>query len=68
VRDLDDTQPSRSDYMQNYNVGVKGPPRVLLWGVILFALFIVVGVAGVFALLRFIVTRSEIRGVDVVGD
>ncbi len=46
MRDLDDTQPSRSYYMQNYNVGVKGPPRLLLWGVILFALLTVAGVAG----------------------
>lgn len=46
MRDLDETQPSRSYYLQNHNVGPKGPPRILLWGVILFALFIVAGVGG----------------------
>ena len=46
MRDLDDTQPSRSYYLQSYNVGVNGPPKLLLWGVILFALLIVVGIAG----------------------
>ena len=46
MRDLDDTQPSRSYYLQSYNVGVKGPPKLLLWGVILFALLVVVGIAG----------------------
>lgn len=46
MRDLDDTQPSRSYYLQDYNLGVRGPPKLLLWSVILFALLIVVGVGG----------------------
>ena len=47
MRQLDDTQPSRSYFRQSYDVGVKGPPKLLLWGVILFLMLVILGVAGV---------------------
>ncbi len=59
MRDLDDTQPSRSYYLQDYNVGVKGPPKLLLWGVILFALLIVVGVGGVIVGFREVLQPAQ---------
>ena len=59
MRDLDDTQPSRSYYLQNYNVGVKGPPKLLLWGIILFALLIVVGVGGVIVGFREVLQPAQ---------
>ncbi len=46
MRDLDDTRPSRSYYLHNHNADLKGPPKLLLWGLILFTLLIVAGVAG----------------------
>ncbi len=46
MRDLDDTRPSRSYYLHNHNADLKGPPKLLLWGFILFTLLIVAGVAG----------------------
>ena len=47
MRQLDDTQPSRSYFRQSYDVGIKGPPKLLLWGVILFLMLVILGVAGV---------------------
>ncbi len=46
MRDLDETQPSRSYYLHTHNADLKGPPKLLLWSLILFALLIVGGVAG----------------------
>ncbi len=46
MRDLDDTRPSRSFYLHNHNADLKGPPKPLLWGLILFTLLIAAGVAG----------------------
>ncbi len=47
MRQLDDTQPSRSYFRQSYDVGIKGPPKLLLWGVILFLMLVILGVASV---------------------
>ena len=47
MRDLHDTQPSRSYYLKERNDGVRAPPKLLFWGVILFFFLIVVGLAGV---------------------
>ena len=47
VRDLHDTQPSRSYYRPtHYSEGLRAPPRILLWGVILFFLLFLLGIFG----------------------
>ena len=46
VRDLHDTQPSRSYYRPTYSEGLRAPPRILLWGVILFFLLFLLGFFG----------------------
>lgn len=47
MRELHDTQPSRSYYLNSRNDGLRAPPKLLFWGVILFFFLIVVGFAGV---------------------
>lgn len=65
MRDINDTQPSRSYYLQDYNVGVKGPPRLLLWGVILFALLIIAGVGGlIFGFREILQPAQQQRVID----
>lgn len=59
MRDLDETQPSRSYYLQNHSGGVKGPPRLLLWGVILFALLTIFGAAGAIVGFREILQPAQ---------
>lgn len=43
---LQDTQPSRSQYLQSRSDGLQAPPKLLFWGVILFFLLILLGLAG----------------------
>ncbi len=45
--ELHDTQPSPSVYLRRHDSGLRGPPRLLFWGVILFFLMIVLGIAAV---------------------
>ena len=45
MRDLHDTQPSRSFYLKARDDGLRAPPKLLFWGVILFFLAIVVALA-----------------------
>ncbi len=45
--DLHDTQPSRSHYFQRRDSGVQAPPKLLFWGVIIFFVLVVLGIAGV---------------------
>lgn len=44
MRDLHDTQPGRSYYRPTYSDGLRAPPRILLWGVILCFLLFLLGV------------------------
>ena len=44
MRDLHDTQPGRSYYRPTYRDGLRAPPRILLWGVILCFLLFLLGV------------------------
>lgn len=46
MRDLHDTQPSRSYYRSTYSQGLRAPPRILLWGVILCFLLFLFGLFG----------------------
>ncbi len=44
---LHDTQPSKSlTYRRHYESGLRRPPRLLFWGVILFFFLVVFGIAG----------------------
>ncbi len=45
LRNLHDTQPSRSYYLKRHD-GLRAPPKLLFWGVMLFLLLVVFGVAG----------------------
>ena len=47
MRDLNDTQPSRSVYLRSHDEGLKAPPKLLFWGVIVFFLLVIIGTAGV---------------------
>ena len=47
MRDLHDTQPSRSYYLNSRNDGLRAPPKLLFWGMILFFFLIVLGIAGI---------------------
>ena len=47
LRDLHDTQPSRSYYIQVRDDGLRSPPKLLFWGLILFFLLVVCGTVGV---------------------
>ena len=44
MRDLHDTQPGRSYYRPTYSDGLRAPPRILLWGVVLCFLLFLLGV------------------------
>ena len=46
MRDLHDTQPSRSYYRPSYRDGLKAPPRLLFWGVLLCFLLFLFGIFG----------------------
>lgn len=45
MRNLHDTQPSRSYYLKSRD-GLRAPPKLLFWGVMLFFLLVVFGAAG----------------------
>ncbi len=47
MRDLNDTQPSQSYYPPRREPGLSAPPRLLFWGVILFFILVVAGMAAV---------------------
>ena len=47
MRDLNDTQPSRSYHPPLREPGLSAPPRLLLWGVLLFFILFVAGIAAV---------------------
>ncbi|MCY4019829.1 MAG: tetratricopeptide repeat protein [Chloroflexi bacterium] len=59
MRDLDETQPSRSYYLQDHSGGLQGPPRLLMCGVILFTLLIVVGAAGAIVAFREVLQPAQ---------
>ena len=46
MRNLHDTQPSRSYYLKRREDGLRAPPKLLFWGLILFCLLLVLGIAG----------------------
>jgi len=46
LRDLHDTQPSRSYYLKSRDDGLRAPPKLLFWGTILFFLLVVLGIIG----------------------
>ncbi len=48
MRDLHDTQPSRSHYhyLRERGDGLQAPPKLLFWGLVLIFLLIVLGLAG----------------------
>lgn len=46
MRNLHDTQPSRSYYLKRHDDGLRAPPKLLFWGLILFCLLLVVAVVG----------------------
>lgn len=65
MRNLDDTQPSRSYFLQDHAVGLQGPPRLLWWAVILFTLLIVFGVAGaIFGFRKLLQPAQQQRVID----
>ena len=43
---LHDTQPSRNYYLKSRDDGLRAPPKLLFWGVILFFVLVVIGIAG----------------------
>lgn len=47
MRNLHDTQPKRSLDLQSRDQGLSAPPRILFWGVIIFALLALMGIAGI---------------------
>ena len=47
MRDLHDTQPGRSYYRPTYSDGLRAPPRILLWGVVLCFLLFLLGVLAI---------------------
>ena len=47
MRDLHDTQPGRSYYLQPRDDGLRAPPKLLFWGVILCFLLVIGGIAGI---------------------
>lgn len=46
MRSLHDTQPSRSYYLKRREDGLRAPPKLLFWGLIIFCLLLVLGIAG----------------------
>lgn len=46
MRNLHDTQPSRAVYLKSRDDGLRAPPRLLFWGVLLFFSLVVFGIAG----------------------
>ncbi len=46
MRNLHDTQPSRSYYLKRREDGLRAPPKLLFWGLIIFCLLLVLGVVG----------------------
>ena len=59
MRDIDDTQPSRSFYLRTYDSGDKGPPRFLFCGVILVFLLVVLGASGAVAGFRIVLRPAQ---------
>ncbi|MCY3832150.1 MAG: C39 family peptidase [Chloroflexi bacterium] len=47
MRNLHDTQPSRAYYLKRRDDGLRAPPRLLFWGVLLFFALVVLGITGV---------------------
>lgn len=47
MRNPHDTQPSRSYDLNPRVQGIAGPPRILFWGVIIFFVLLLLGIAGV---------------------
>lgn len=46
MRSLHDTQPSRSYYLKRREDGLRAPPKLLFWGLIIFCLLLVLAIAG----------------------
>ena len=46
MRSLHDTQPSRSYYLKRREDNLPAPPKLLFWGLIIFSLFIILGIIG----------------------
>ena len=46
MRNLHDTQPSRSYYLKRREDGLRAPPKLLFWGLIVFCLLLILGIAG----------------------
>lgn len=59
MRNIDDTQPSRSFYLQNYDPGSKGPPRLLFCGVIFIFVMVILGAVGAVAGFRHVLRPAQ---------
>ena len=59
MRSIDDTQPSRSFYLQNYDAGSKGPPRLLFCGVIFIFVMVILGLVGAVAGFRLVLRPAQ---------
>ncbi len=59
MRNIDDTQPSKSFYLQNYDSGSKGPPRLLFCGVIFMFVMIILGAVGAVAGFRLVLRPAQ---------
>ena len=59
MRNLHDTQPSRSLYLKPREQSLSAPPRILFWGVIVFFALVLLGIAGVVVGFREILRPAQ---------
>ena len=59
MRNLHNTQPSRSYDLNPRVPGTSGPPRILFWGVIIFFALVLLGIAGVVVGFREILQPAQ---------
>lgn len=65
MRNLHDTQPSRSHYLKSREPGLSAPPRLLFWGVIIFFALVLLGIAGlVFGFREILQPAQQQRVID----
>ena len=67
MRNLHDTQPSRSYYLKRRDEGLRAPPKLLFWGIILFTLLLVLGIVGfVFGFREVLQPAQQQRIIDQI--
>lgn len=59
MRHLQDTQPSPSITLRRHDPGLRAPPRLLFWGVVLFFLMVVVGATALIAGFREVLQPAQ---------